>query len=78
MTLSSQTTQRIAQGKIDIGVALLTGNGLEQGETSIIFRMIEEHCREQGLHPDDDFGQAVDEIQLEIIDYWYEKFGDRD
>lgn len=75
MNLSTNTIQLIAQGKLDLGVALMTGRGLQQGESYVIDQMIAEHCREQGLHPDDDFGQALDEVQLEIIDYWFEKFG---
>lgn len=73
--LSLQTIQRIAQGKMDLGMALMTGRGLLEGESYVIDQMIGETCREQGLDPDDDFGTALDQVQYGIIDYWFDKFG---
>ena len=75
MTLSSQTTQRIVHGRLNLYTALSTGRGLQEGESYVIDQMVAEVCRALNMHPDDDFEAALDEVRNEVTVYWYEKFG---
>ena len=67
MDLSSDTTQAVLTGDLDLFDALLTGEGLKEGETRIIWKEVMEASYETGMSPDDDLESLLVIVKENMI-----------
>lgn len=71
MTLSTATVQALTLGKLDLFTAISTGIGLQEGETAIIWQMVEDARRDSGVSLEDDLQDILYWVQQDIVDAGY-------